>query len=136
MAIAVKAFIVNDGKVLIIKRALDDIQKPGIWEIPGGRIDENEEMEKGLVREVYEEVGLRIDISREISIREFTRNDGQEIEMHIFLCNATCDINKIELGKEHTSYKWIEIEKSKEKLDEFFHEEVDLLFNLDNEKWP
>ncbi len=35
MVLAVKAFIVNDGKVLIVKRALDEAHKPGIWEIPG-----------------------------------------------------------------------------------------------------
>ncbi len=136
MAIAVKAFIVNDGKVLIVKRALDEVHKPGIWEIPGGRIDKDESMEAGLIREVKEEVGIDIEVNREISVREFTRDDGQEIEMHIFLCNSLNDIIDIKLSEEHISFEWSDIEKIKEKLDEFYYLEVDLLLNLENEKWP
>jgi 8-oxo-dGTP diphosphatase len=134
MAIAIKSMIVNDGKLLILKRADDDIHKPGIWEIPGGRIKKNEDIILGLKRETKEETGLDIDVNRQISVRYFTRDDKQEIEMHIFLCNALN--NEIELSEEHSEYEWIEIEKSKKKLTEFFHPEIDLLLNLENDKWP
>lgn len=131
MAIAVKAFIINDGKLLILKRVENDIQKPGIWEIPGGRIDIRENMISGLMREVKEEAGLDIEVNREISIRNFVRDDKQKIEMHIFLCNAVNDC-KIRLSEEHSSFEWVEIERCKEKLSEFFHPEVDNLLNLEN----
>jgi len=35
---AVKAFIVDDNLLFIIKRSDKDVHKPGIWEIPGGRL--------------------------------------------------------------------------------------------------
>lgn len=135
MAIAVKSMIVNNGKLLILKRALNDVQKPGIWEIPGGRIEIGEDLILGLKRETKEETGLDIEVSRQISVRHFIRDDGQEIEMYIFLCNAI-DVDNICLSKEHISYEWIEIEKSKSKLTPFFHPEIDILLNLENEKWP
>lgn len=136
MAIAVKAFIVNDGRLLIVKRATNDRYMPGVWEIPGGKLDDGEDMETALLREVKEEVGLSIEINREISVREFRRSDGPDIEMHIFLCNALSDIDKVKLSEEHSLYKWIEIEKCKSELTEFFHPEVDLLLDLENERWP
>lgn len=134
--IAVKSFIVNNRKLLILKRADDDVQKPGIWEVPGGRIDDNEDLILGLMRETKEETGLEIRVDKEISIRHFTRDDGQKIEMHIFLCKAINDINKMNLSEEHISFEWIDIKNAKEKLTEFFHPEIDLLLNLENEKWP
>lgn len=135
MAIAVKAFVINNGKLLIVKRADDDRYMPGVWEVPGGKLDSGEDIETGLLRETKEETGLDIEIQREISERYFTRFDVK-IKMHIFLCNAIGEFGKIDLSEEHTEYEWIEIEKCKEKLAEFFHPEADLLLNLENEKWP
>jgi len=134
MAISVKSMIVNDGKLLIVKRADTNSYKPGIWEIPGGRIVENEDLILGLFREIKEETGLDIRVNREINVRDFKRDDKQEIEMHIFLCNAISD--SIILSKEHSKYLWIELTKSKSKLTPFFHQEVDLLLDLENERWP
>ena len=37
--VAVKAFIINNNKLLIIKRAKSDPQMPEVWEIPGGRLN-------------------------------------------------------------------------------------------------
>lgn len=127
MAIAVKGFIINEGRILILKRALDDVHKPGVWEIPGGRID-GEDMILGLEREIFEETGLDIEMKKEISLRNFVRDDNQEIEMHIFLCNA---LNfDVKLSEEHSSYEWIEIEKCKEKISKFFFPEVDMLIDI------
>ena len=132
--IAVKAFIINNGKLLILKRADNDVHKPGIWEIPGGRIENNEDLITALKREVKEETGLDIIVSRRLSIRHFTRDDKEEIEMHIFLSNSVNE--EVKLSDEHILFEWIEIEKCKEKLTSFFHSEVDLLFKIEDEKWP
>jgi predicted NUDIX family NTP pyrophosphohydrolase len=42
-SLAAKSFIVRDGKVLVLKRTHDDVQEPGIWELPGGRITAGED---------------------------------------------------------------------------------------------
>ena len=80
-AIAVKAVIINQrNHVLLIKRRQNDVHKPGVWEIPGGRmssVDANPFDE--LKREVREEVGLEIDILQPLRIHHFTRDDGQKI---------------------------------------------------------
>ncbi|MDD5177902.1 MAG: NUDIX domain-containing protein [Candidatus Nanoarchaeia archaeon] len=121
--VAAKAFIVDGERLLIIKRSSEDIQTPEAWEIPGGRLHLGEDPKAGLKRETKEETGLDIEVLHPIDVKHFTRNDGQTITMLIFLCRA---LNKnIKLSNEHSGFEWIEMNKSKEKLTEFFHEHVD-----------
>ncbi len=122
---AVKSFIVNNNQLLLIKRADDDVHRPGIWEIPGGRLDKDENMIDGLVRETKEETNLDIEIIKELNKQHFIRDDGDPIDMTIFLCKPIS--SKVCLSKEHSDFKWVNINKAKENISHFFHKEVDLL---------
>jgi len=53
--IGVVAFVVRDGALLLERRA--DF---GTWGIPGGGLDEDESVDKGIAREVLEETGLEV----------------------------------------------------------------------------
>jgi 8-oxo-dGTP diphosphatase len=86
--VAAKAFIVDGERLLIIKRSSKDIQMPGIWEIPGGRLDLGEDPKEGLKREAKEETGLDIEVLTPLDVKHFTRDDKQTITMLIFLCRA------------------------------------------------
>jgi len=121
--IAVKSFIVDDGKLLIIKRRDDDVHTPGVWEIPGGRLESGESPFLGLIREVKEETGLDIEVKNPLDVDHFTRDDGQVITMIIFLCKALT--YTVKLSEEHTDYEWVPVNKVKEKLIHFFHKTVD-----------
>ena len=101
--LAAKSFIVDDGKLLILKRSADDAQKPNVWEIPGGRLELGEDPKEGLRRETKEETGIEVDVVQPLNVRHFERDDGQTITMLIFLCEALS--KKVELSKEHTDYK-------------------------------
>ena len=53
--VSLKAFIVRDGRALLVREA-----DSGFWELPGGRIDVGEEWEahdRILAREIAEELG-------------------------------------------------------------------------------
>lgn len=106
-AIAVKAFIVSDGKVLLLKRRPTDVHKPDEWDIPGGRLDHGENPMEGVRREALEETGLAVEPQIPIDIHHFTRDDGQSITMIIFLC--TSKFHDIMLSQEHTEYAWTEL---------------------------
>lgn len=126
--LAVKAFIVNKTKLLVVKRASDDIQKPNIWEIPGGRLDLGEDPFIGLVREIREETGLYIKPILPMSINHFERDDGQIITMIVSLCKPLG--GRMKISKEHSDLEWIELKKAKEKLADFFHKDVDIFYKL------
>jgi len=48
-----------DGKILIAKRP-DHLHQGGLWEFPGGKVDEHEDVEMALARELNEELGIRV----------------------------------------------------------------------------
>ena len=126
--VAAKAFIVRKGKLFVIKRVKDDVQSPGIWEIPGGRLELGEDPVLGLMREIKEETGMYIDIVYPLSVRHFQRDDGQVITMLIFLCKPKRGGN-LKLSEEHSESNWIDL-KDKDKLNKFFHQEVDIFEEL------
>jgi len=127
--IAVKSFVINKGRLLLLKRASDDIQKPNIWEIPGGRLELGEDPREGIKREIKEETGVDVEVVHPISVRHFIRDDGQTITMLIFLCKALGD--QVKISEEHSAYDWISLEQCKDKLTDFFHPEVDLFNKLE-----
>ena len=74
------AFIIlvdEKGQVLLAKR-----RDYPIWDLPGGRVEENETSIDGAIREVEEETGYQIEISEKIGV--YNRPDKQDSQ-HIFL---------------------------------------------------
>ena len=115
---AAKAFIIKDGKVLLIKRRPNDPHKPGAWDIPGGRLELGEDPFDGLKREVKEEINLEVEIIMPISVNHFVRDDGQKITLTIFLCKI---LNReIKLSEEHSEYQWVALEDAPKQVSNFF----------------
>jgi 8-oxo-dGTP diphosphatase len=57
------AVIRREGKILIAQRPLDKHQG-GLWEFPGGKVEEGEPVQQALVRELEEELGITATASR------------------------------------------------------------------------
>lgn len=56
------AWIINkEGKILLQQRAFTKKKNPGKWARTGGHVDSNETCDEALKREVYEEIGLKVD---------------------------------------------------------------------------
>ena len=55
-----KAVLVNKLRVLLLKRSSTDIFNPGMWEFPGGKLEECIDIAKFLEDKVLEETGLLI----------------------------------------------------------------------------
>ena len=60
------AVIEHDGKVLSTQRSAV-MSLPLKWEFPGGKIKQGEDAEAGLRREVFEELGIAVDIHRPLT---------------------------------------------------------------------
>jgi len=58
------------GKILLVKRADDYDFRPGEWEFMSGRMNQYEEPEDALRREVKEETGLDVEITKLIGHKE------------------------------------------------------------------
>jgi hypothetical protein len=61
-------------------------------------------------------------------IAHFQRDDKQTITLIISLCKPVG--GKIKISNEHSDIKWVDLNKSKEKLTDFFHKDVDYFYRL------
>lgn len=71
-SIGVGALVVNDGKVLLVRRA----QEPGkgLWTNPGGYIEQLEPIEQTVAREVLEETGVTARVKSVVAVRDQPRS--------------------------------------------------------------
>lgn len=109
--IAMKAVIVKDGKVLILREAATygDGTQRGRYHMPGGRVESGEPIEDALRREVREETGLEVNIEYPIYVGEWRpviRDVPHQIVGVFSVCTPKTD--KITLSTEHDDFQWID----------------------------
>lgn len=97
------AIIVNNGKVLITQRQLHDAFG-GFWEFPGGKLEPGESLEQCLIREIFEELAVSIQVHRPLFhySHEF---DHLKITLHFFLCTI---LNGTPACIEVRDWKWVD----------------------------
>ncbi|MCL2592456.1 MAG: NUDIX domain-containing protein [Defluviitaleaceae bacterium] len=102
---AAKAFIVHEGKFLIVQRSESE-RNPLFWELVGGRMEFGETVSANLKREIMEEVGLQnIEIIAPIGVWSFMLDENNQLVGSTFLCKSAT--NEIKLSFEHKNYAWI-----------------------------
>ncbi|WP_168190402.1 NUDIX domain-containing protein [Luteithermobacter gelatinilyticus] len=97
LPISVKGIILKgDGALLL--------QEPdGEWELPGGKLEDGEDLEKTLIREIYEETGLNVRSVRFLEYHIRTRDRGRsDLCVAIYCCEANfSSLKDIRLSREH-----------------------------------
>lgn len=100
----------QEKNLLILKRASHDSQ-PGIWEIPGGALDYNEDLAKGVQREVYEETGLSVNALFPFAAHSGISTKGHRVMRIAYLCKLLTDSHSVNLSSDHDEYQWVNLEK-------------------------
>ena len=108
-----------ERKFLLVKDSETESEvstKYGAWEFPGGRIDEDENVEENLKREITEEIGGDVQYTIKYLVGDYFYflQDGDRIGL-VYL--GMYQGGEIVLSDEHSEYRWQtldEIEKSKE----------------------
>ena len=54
----VAAMLVRDGAILLCQRSARRAWYPGVWDLPGGHVEQNETTTDALARELREELGV------------------------------------------------------------------------------
>jgi len=100
------AVIIQDNKILCVQRnenKYDYISKK--WEFPGGKVEENEQLEDTIKREIQEELNLTIDV-KSFLIEVNHQYPDFKLKMDTFICEINDGV--LELN-EHIDYKWLSI---------------------------
>ena len=109
--VATKAFIVHEGKILIVKESskYKDGSNVGKFDIVGGRVEPGQRFDESLIREIKEETGLDVKIGRPFYVGEWrpeVRGEKWQIVATFFECFA--ENNEVCLSEDHEEYLWID----------------------------
>lgn len=107
--VTIAGAVVKNNKILVVKRASDDDSYPNLWELPSGKKEPLEKVTDSVVREVFEETGLRVKVLDTIFSFNFSIEKENEIKdfTQIIFAVETVGETQVELSGEHQDYKWI-----------------------------
>jgi len=117
MVEAANAIILNDNKILLIKRSNYTKAFPNMWACPGGRADEGETPEQAVVRELKEEINLDFKPTK-----LFATGKWQDRDLYRFLGDWSGEIKIQE--EELTEYNWFSYEEAKDLEFAFDYKEI------------
>ena len=100
----VAAIIQHEGAYFATQRGYGEFE--GMWEFPGGKIEQGETAESALKREIQEELGIDLTIDKLLCTTEYDY-PSFHLTMHCYLCRVKS--GDIEL-REHKSARWLTIE--------------------------
>lgn len=114
------AFVHQDGKLLIAKRAATKKFLPDKYELLGGHVEFGETLEQCIVREIQEE--LHIDVIVEDPFYAFTylsdENTIHNVEVDFFAQMRNPQQRIVLNPDDHSEFKWI----SREEVSQYFDE--------------
>ncbi len=134
--VAITAIIVKDGKYLITRRSPNKRRFPGMWTVPGGKMETSDYLqlpkdtefywynvlERTLKREVKEEVGIDIDNIDYVTSLATVHADGSP--SLVISCMADYVSGDVRLNPEESDqYAWVSLEEAKN------HELIDGIYD-------
>ena len=88
--VGVGAITVKDGKVLLVKRAIEPSK--GLWAIPGGTLKLGETLQECAAREILEETDIRIKVGACVYVFDFLEHDDKrKIKFHFVVVDFAAD---------------------------------------------
>ncbi|MEK7631659.1 MAG: NUDIX domain-containing protein [Patescibacteria group bacterium] len=109
--VAMKTFIIHDGKVLILRESTkyQDGTNAAKYDIVGGRIKPGQAFDESLRREIREETGLEVQLGRPFYVGEWrpvVKGEPWQVVATFFACAA--DTETVKLSEDHDDYQWID----------------------------
>jgi len=101
------AIIVNGDKILIAQRG-PKYKLEFKWEFPGGGIEDGETPEECIVREIFEELNIKIRVDKFFD-QSFYEYPHAQILLLAYI--ATWVSGEITLNDEHIGYRWVTVEE-------------------------
>lgn len=117
--LGLKALIRNSvGEILLLEKNPARVSLPH-WDLPGGRMNTDENLEEALRREVEEEIGINdIKILEQFDISISNKKSDQEHKLLLltYLCAIENPDDVRLMDDEHISYKWCSPEEASKLL--------------------
>jgi 8-oxo-dGTP diphosphatase len=89
--VGVGGIVVEDGRVLLVKRAHPPLA--GEWTLPGGGVEVGETLAAAVAREVLEETGLTIAVGALVDVVDRIHLDAdRRVEYHFVIADYVCTV--------------------------------------------
>lgn len=138
----VEGAIFKDGKWLLIRRSEKEEHAGGTLSLVGGKVDyegtSSDILERTLIREIYEEVGIEISNLRYVNSSSFVTDLGVHVVDIVFLCDHQYGEAYAKSPDEVDSIHWMSTPQilANAELPSYLKENIklaDTLINSDNE---
>ncbi len=107
--VIMKAMVLKNNKILILKRHPKQKVAPGKWEMTGGKLEIEESLEECLIREVKEETNIDIEIKRILYATDHNTEILGKVVLIVYLCEPKNE--EVKLSHEHSDFKWVEVKE-------------------------
>ena len=104
--IAVGGVVVEDGRILVIRRAHEPGE--GLWAVPGGRVEPDETVRHAVAREVREETGLDVEVG---DLAWWGRLGSGDHPYLVFDYLASISGGDLRAGSDALEARWVPIER-------------------------
>ena len=95
--IAQKAIICNENKVLLVR---DPRMDSVIWELPGGRMNIDEEPRDAVAREIQEELGIQISVGKVVYMEQFIQeSERKRAFVIVYECHMKNQVESIKMSE-------------------------------------
>lgn len=94
------------GRLLLIRRANEPGR--GRWSVPGGRVEAGETDHQAVIREIAEETGLAVEITRRLGDVQRGGPNGAVFDIHDYLCRVTG--GALRAGDDADDARWCDAE--------------------------
>jgi 8-oxo-dGTP diphosphatase len=95
------AIIRHEDKIFATQRGYGDFK--GLWEFPGGKLEAGETPEQALLREIKEELDIRIEVGKLVDTIEYDYPQFH-LTLHCFFCTI---LEGDLVLKEHDAAAWL-----------------------------
>jgi len=113
--VGIGAVIVQDGKILLVKRASEPDK--GKWSVPGGLVELSEKLEKTVIREVKEETNLDVEVVRLIdAVDNIVLDLNRKLRFHFVILDYLTELKggSLQSSSDVTDAKWVRIEEAED----------------------
>jgi mutator protein MutT len=104
----VAGFLRKEDRFLLVRRPVNK-KRGGLWEFPGGKVENGETLESAIKRELEEELGIKAKVERILGKINYKYPEG-EIELFLF----EIDSKEEPILKEALELRWVNFEEVKE----------------------